>query len=483
MAIDAATAVARAQELLDKAYAAQKQYAQFVQDRVDRIIANMAKIGYENAERLARMAVDETKIGKYEDKIVKNRFASKNFYDSIKDMKTAGIIARDPEKKVIEIAAPMGVVTAIIPTTNPTSTVIFKCMASLKSRNAVVISPHPRAIKCCMETARLMEEAAVAAGAPAGLIQCLDIASMDAANELMHNDKVAVILATGGTGLVKAAYSSGKPAYGVGPGNVPAYIERSADISMALDKILASKTFDNGTICASEQSIIVEKVIYDQAKALLQQKGGYFVTGEDAKKLAAAVIKPGGGMNADVVGKAPQVIADLAGISMPEGTRVLVVEQDKVGADAPLSAEKLCPVLAFYTVENWEEACELCMELLEFGGLGHSLSIHSNNDMVVEQFGLLKPVSRILVNSPSAQGGIGYTTGLAPSLTLGCGTFGGNIASENITPLHLMNKKRIAYYNAPADFELPVVAPVKQTGYSRADIVAAVEKALRNLRG
>lgn len=484
MAVDAATAVARAQELLDKAYAAQKQYANFDQDRVDRIIANMAKVGYENAERLARMAVDETKIGKYEDKIIKNRFASKNFYDSIKDMKTAGIIARDPDKKVIEIAAPMGVVTAIIPTTNPTSTVIFKCMASLKSRNAVVISPHPRAIGCCMEAARLMEEAAVAAGAPAGLIQCLDIASMDAANELMHNDKVAVILATGGTGLVKAAYSSGKPAYGVGPGNVPAYIERSADISLALDKILASKTFDNGTICASEQSIIVEKVIYDQAKALLKQKGGYFVTGEDAKKLSATVIKPNGGVNADVVGKDPKVIADLAGISMPEGTRVFVVELDKVGTDTPLSAEKLCPVLAFYTVENWEEACELCMELLEFGGLGHSLSIHSNNDAVVEQFGLLKPVSRILVNSPSSQGGIGYTTGLNPSLTLGCGTFGGNIASENITPLHLMNKKRIAYYNAPADFVLPTVAPVKQTaGYSHADIVAAVEKALRNLRG
>ncbi|MBO5783551.1 MAG: acetaldehyde dehydrogenase (acetylating) [Clostridia bacterium] len=481
MAVDAAVAIARAQELLDKAYAAQKQYANFDQDRVDRIIANMAKVGYENAERLARMAVDETKIGKYEDKIVKNRFASKNFYDSIKDMKTAGIIARDPDKKVIEIAAPMGVVTAIIPTTNPTSTVIFKCMASLKSRNAVVISPHPRAIACCMETARLMEEAAVAAGAPAGLIQCLDMASMDAANELMHNDKVAVILATGGTGLVKAAYSSGKPAYGVGPGNVPAYIERSADISLALDKILASKTFDNGTICASEQSIIVEKVIYDQAKALLKEKGGYFVTGEDAKKLSATVIKPNGGVNADVVGKAPQVIADLAGISMPEGTRVFVVELDKVGTDTPLSAEKLCPVLAFYTVENWVEACELCMELLEFGGLGHSLSIHSNNDEIIEQFGLLKPVSRILVNSPSSQGGIGYTTGLNPSLTLGCGTFGGNIASENITPLHLMNKKRIAYYNAPADFVLPTVSPVRQTGYSHEDIVAAVERALKNL--
>ena len=303
----------------------------------------------------------------------------------------------------------------------------------------------------------------------------------DAANELMHNDKVAVILATGGTGLVKAAYSSGKPAYGVGPGNVPAYIERSADISLALDKILASKTFDNGTICASEQSIIVEKVIYDQAKALLKEKGGYFVTGEDAKKLSATVIKPNGGVNADVVGKAPQVIADLAGISMPEGTRVFVVELDKVGTDTPLSAEKLCPVLAFYTVENWVEACELCMELLEFGGLGHSLSIHSNNDEIIEQFGLLKPVSRILVNSPSSQGGIGYTTGLNPSLTLGCGTFGGNIASENITPLHLMNKKRIAYYNAPADFVLPTVSPVRQTGYSHEDIVAAVERALKNL--
>lgn len=479
--MDTTAAIAHARELLDRAYEAQKKYAEFDQERVDRIVANMARVGYENAMKLARMAVDETHIGKYEDKIIKNQFASKNFYESIKDMKTAGVIREDKEKKVIEIAAPMGVVTAVIPTTNPTSTVIFKCIASLKARNAVVISPHPRAIRCCLETARLMEEAAEAAGAPAGLIQCLDVASMDAANELMHNEKTAVILATGGTGLVKAAYSSGKPAYGVGPGNVPAYIERSADLSDALDKILASKTFDNGTICASEQSIIVERVVADQAKALLAQKGGYFVTGEDKEKLSRTVIKPQGGVNADVVGKDPRVIADLAGISIPAGTRVLVAELDGVGKEIPLSAEKLCPVLAFYTVENWEEACELCMKLLEFGGLGHSLSIHSNNDEVILQFGLRKPVSRILVNTPSSQGGIGFTTGLNPSLTLGCGTFGGNIASENITPLHLMNTKRIAYYNPPADFVVPHVnAPVgaPASRYTREQIAAAVDRIL-----
>ncbi len=478
----AAAAVERARELIDKACAAQKDYAEFAQDRVDRIVENMAKVGFENASRLAKMAVDETGIGRERDKVVKNQFASKNFYESIRDMRTVGVIHNDPERRVVEIAAPMGVVVGIIPTTNPTSTVIFKCIASLKARNSIVISPHPRAMKACLETAALMDEAAVAAGAPRGLIQCLDVSSMEAANELMTHDKTAVILATGGSGLVKAAYSSGKPAYGVGPGNVPAYIERSADISLALDKILASKLFDNGTICASEQSIIVERVIYDQAKALLRQKGGYFVEGEEKTRLEKTVIKENGAMSAEVVGKDPKVIAELAGINAPAGTRILVAELTEVGQREPLSAEKLCPVIGFYVVEDWEEACELCIKLLNFGGLGHSMSLHSNNEDVIMEFGLRKPVFRILVNTPSSQGGIGFTTGLPPSLTLGCGTIGGNITSDNVTPMHLINRKRIAYYHPPADFELPVSPMTAGPGYSREQIENEVARALRNLR-
>ena len=315
------------------------------------------------------------------------------------------------------------------------------------------------------------------AGAPKGLIQCLDVASMAAATELMTCEYTSVILATGGSALVKAAYSSGKPAYGVGPGNVPAFIERSADVSQALDSILMSKTFDYGTICASEQAIVTERVIANQVRAQLQQKGGYFVTGADKEKLEKTVIKETGGVNPDVVGKSPQVIADLAGITIPAGTRVLVADLDGVGKEYPLSAEKLCPVLGFYEVDNWEAACDLCIRLLQFGGLGHSLVIHSNNEQVVMEFAMKKPVFRILCNTPSAQGAIGYTTGLAPSLTLGCGTFGGNITSDNVTARHLMNVKRLAYYNPPAEFADGGAA---KTGYryTRAQILAAVERAL-----
>ena len=484
-----ALAVSRAKELVQKAYDAQKLFADFDQERVNRICEAIAKAGYENAVRLANMAVEETGIGRAEDKVIKNQFASKNMFEFIKDMKTVGVTKDDPVNKVVEIAAPMGVVVAIIPTTNPTSTVIFKIMISLKARNAVVISPHPRAIKACCETARLMNEAAVAAGAPNGLIQCLDIASMEAASELMHNDKTSVILATGGPGLVKAAYSSGKPAFGVGAGNVPAFIERSADIESAVDKILASKTFDNGTICASEQAIVAEKVISNQVKDALIRKGAYFVTGEDKDKLSKTVIKPTGGVNADVVGKAPQVIADLAGIKIPAGTRVIIAELNSVGPQEPLSAEKLCPVLGYYEVNDWMQGCEICYELLNFGGRGHSLSIHSNNKEVIMEFAMKKPVFRILCNTPSSQGGIGFTTGLSPSLTLGCGTFGNNITSDNVTPLHLINTKRLAYYNPPADYVLPTAAAAPKSaacptcGYTHEQIVAAVEKALREYKG
>jgi acetaldehyde dehydrogenase (acetylating) len=422
--------VSQAKQLIDNAYESQKRIADFDQERIDRIVESMAKAGYENAQRLAVMAVNETGMGVVEHKTIKNQFATKNLFDYIKDMRTAGVISYDEEKSLYEIAAPMGVVAGIVPTTNPTSTVMFKAIISIKARNSIVFSPHPRARKCSFEAARIMEEAAVAAGAPRGLINCLSICSKEAADELMHNGKIAIILATGGSAMVKAAYSSGKPAYGVGPGNVPAFIERSADIDDAVEKIISSKTFDNGTICASEQSVVTEDVIAGQVKAELARKGAYFVTGPDLTALNKTVILETGSVNPKVVGQSPGVIADLAGIRIPEGTKVLVACLDGVGPDHPLSTEKLCPVLAFYSEANWEKACERCLELLNFAGLGHSLVIHSKNDRVIMEFGLKKPVSRILVNTPSSQGAIGFTTSLAPSLTLGCGTSGGNITSD-----------------------------------------------------
>lgn len=470
-----AISVKEANELMNRAYESQKLLSEYDQARIDKIVENMVRVGFENARRLAFMAVEETKIGVAEDKVIKNQFATKNLYEYIKDMKTAGIVKEDKEKGVIEIAAPMGVVVGVIPTTNPTSTILYKAIISIKSRNSVVFSPHPRALKCSMETARLMEEAAVSAGAPKGVVNCLSSCSMEATNTLMHHPKAAVILATGGSAMVKSAYSSGTPAYGVGPGNVPAFIERSASIADAVDKILFSKTFDNGTICASEQAIVAEEIIADKVVEEVKRKGGYFVTGEDLKLLEKAVIQPNGAVNPKVVGQTPKTIAELAGIKIPEGTRVIVARLNGVGKDHPLSAEKLCPVLAFYVEKDWHRACERCIELLNYGGLGHSMVIHSKNNEIIKEFGLKKPVLRILVNTPSSQGAIGFTTGLAPALTLGCGTWGGSITSDNVTPLHLVNTKRIAYHIGPKESKEKVACYY----YTRAEILKAIESCLK----
>lgn len=437
--------IQQARCLVKAAKAAQKKFADYDQLSVDRIVRAMAVAGAENAQRLARLAVDETGIGRYEDKIIKNQFASKEVYESIKDLKTVGIVKDDKAKGIVEIASPVGVVMGIVPTTNPTSTAIFKAIIALKGRNAIVLSPHPRAVKCTYEAAKVMADAALAAGAPDGLIACLSMPTMEATNELMKGPDVSVILATGGGAMVKAAYSSGKPAYGVGPGNVPAFIERSANIKEAVSAIIKSKTFDNGTICASEQAVIVEECIARETITEFIVQGAYFVTGEDKNKLQKAVISPNGGMSADVVGKSPQDIARAAGISIPEGTRLLIAPLQGVGKSEPLSAEKLCPVLGFYAVPDWMSACELCYELLAYGGLGHSLVIHSQNQNVILEFAMKKPVFRILCNTPSALGAIGATTNLAPSLTLGCGAVGGNITSDNVGPLHLVNIKRLAF--------------------------------------
>ncbi|SHJ49418.1 acetaldehyde dehydrogenase [Geosporobacter subterraneus DSM 17957] len=437
--------IQQARDLVLASKAAQRSFAEFDQVSIDRIVGAMAAAAEKASDRLAKMAAEETGFGRYEDKIIKNLFASKAVYEYIKDMKTIGIIREDKEEKIVEIGSPVGVIAAMIPSTNPTSTTIYKALIALKAGNGIVFSPHPAAVKCTMEAAALLHEAALQAGAPEGLIGCMDLPTMEGSRELMAHQDVALILATGGSALVKAAYSSGTPALGVGPGNVPAYIEGSADIPMAVKRIFESKTFDNGTICASEQAVITEKGIEERVREEIIKQGGYFLRGEEISRVAAVIQKPGGGLNSKIVGQSAKTIAAMAGISVPEETRVLLCEQKGVGKDYPFSMEKLSPILAFYVEEDWHRACERCIELLNYGGLGHSLVIHSNNEAIIREFALKKPVYRILVNTSSSHGAIGATTSLAPSLTLGCGTIGGSATSDNVSPMHLINKKRMVY--------------------------------------
>jgi acetaldehyde dehydrogenase (acetylating) len=346
--------VAQADELMNLAHEGQKKLAELDQARVDRIVEAMAKAGFDQSSRLARLAVDETGLGIYEDKIIKNQFATHQVYQFIKNMRTAGIIREDKASGVVEIGAPMGVVVGIVPTTNPTSTALYKALIAIKARNAIVFSPHPRAVKCTCEAAMVMEEAALSAGAPKGIINCLSVCTKEATDALMHHKHASVILATGGSAMVKAAYSSGTPAYGVGPGNVPAFIERSANIPDAIDKIIASKTFDNGTVCASEQAIIAERIIAERVKEELVKKGGYFVTGTDLSAIEKTVIQPNGGVNPKVVGQSPHRIAELAGIRIPESTKVIIAALKGVGRDFPLSAEKPAKgVMNFCSMAAW----------------------------------------------------------------------------------------------------------------------------------
>lgn len=422
---------------------AANQLAEYNEEQIDRILRNMVKVAKENAVCLAKMAVEETGFGKAEDKTYKNHMASVMLYDSIKDMKTIGVINEDFKQQVVDIAEPMGLLMGIVPSTNPTSTAIFKSMIAIKSRNGIVFSPHPAALKCTLKAVKLMHDAAVEAGAPQNIISSICTPTIQATNELMKHNDIALIIATGGPGMVKASYSAGKPALGVGAGNSPAYIERTANVGKAVSNIMASKTFDNGTICASEQSIIVEECNREAVIAELKKQGGYFMTAEETNKVCKLLFKNGHTMNAKFVGRSPQVIAQAAGFSIPEGTRVLIGEQAGVGEDYPLSYEKLTTVIAFYTVKDWLEACELSIELLQ-NGIGHTMCLHTEDKEMVMKFAK-KPAARILVNTGGAQGGTGASTGLIPSFTLGCGTWGGSSTSENVTPMHLVNIKRIAY--------------------------------------
>lgn len=432
-------------DLCSHAKEAQLEFKHYTQQQVDKIVKAMTDAAYAAREKLAKMACDETGFGKVEDKITKNIFGSKHVYESIKDLKTVGIINSFANGKVLEIAEPMGVVAALIPSTNPTSTMIYKALISVKARNAIVASPHPAAAKCTVETAKILEEAAIKEGAPRGLISCLSTPTLEGTNELMKNKNVAVILATGSTLMVKAAYSAGKPAYGVGPGNVPAFIERTANYKKAVADIFYGTTFDNGVLCSSEQAIICDRPLREKVIEECKQIGGYFVNQEEKKMLEAVLVDKSGRINPEIVGRTAPAIAQKAGFTVPANTRVLLCELNSVGKHEPLSMEKLSPILAFYTEEGWLNGCHRCIDLLEFGGLGHTLVIHSNDKDIIMKFALEKPSFRILVNTVGSLGAVGYTTALYPAMTLGPGTWGGSIISENVTAKHLLNYKKLAF--------------------------------------
>ena len=441
--------IAEARALARRAKQAWLELAEFSQERIDAIVDAMAAAATSQAEAFARLAVDETGYGVVEDKIQKNLFSSQKVYAFIRPMKTVGVIARHDDRKVVEIAEPFGVVAAVIPTTNPTSTAIYKILIALKARCTIVISPHPQAVKCITRVAEVMEDAARRAGAPAGSINWMTTVTLEGTQELMKHRDVAVILATGGMGLVRAAYSAGKPAYGVGPGNAPAFIERTADVRKAVHDIITGKTFDNGVLCSSENSVVVDAPIADAVKREFQAQGAYFMNAAEMDALARVLVTPQRLPNPVLVGKSAVFIAQKCGITVPAETRVLMAPLEGVGRDYPLSIEKLCPVLSYYVVKDWREGCERCKQILRYGGMGHTMSIHSQNEQVILEFGLHKPAFRVVVNSPTTHGSVGLSTGLDPAMTLGCGGYGGNITSDNISPRHLLNIKRLAYEVTP----------------------------------
>lgn len=432
--------------LVANAQKALEQFRAYDQETIDHIVKEMALAGLDKHMALAKLAVEETKRGVYEDKIIKNLFATEYIYHNIKYDKTVGIIHENPHEEIIEIAEPVGVIAGITPVTNPTSTTMFKALISIKTRNPIIFAFHPSAQRCSSEAARVLRDAAVRAGAPEHCIQWIETPSLDATNQLMRHPGVSLILATGGAGMVKAAYSSGKPALGVGPGNVPCYIEKTANIKRAVNDLILSKTFDNGMICASEQAVIIDKEIYEQVKKEMMENHCYFLNEEEKKKVEKLVINENTcAVNPDIVGKPAYEIAKMAGIAVPEDTKILVAELKGVGPKYPLSREKLSPVLACYKVNSTEEGFKRCEEMLEFGGLGHSAVIHSDNQNVITEFGKRMKAGRIIVNAPSSQGAIGdIYNAYIPSLTLGCGTFGGNSVSTNVSAIHLINIKRMA---------------------------------------
>ncbi|MEW5764321.1 MAG: aldehyde dehydrogenase family protein [Acidobacteriota bacterium] len=437
---------------------AQALFSEFSQDQVDKVLDAMHASSLPLLEKWARLAHEETGYGTVADKTVKNRFAAEDVYRYIRPMRTVGFLSADPAQGLYEVASPVGVVAAVVPSTNPTSTALYKILISLKARNGIVLSPHPTAKACIQAVADALHDAAVSAGAPRGIVGVLPNPSIEDTQALMRHPGVNVILATGGMGLVMAAYSSGKPAYGVGPGNVPAFIERTAVLKKAVRDVVAGKAFDWGTICASEQSVIVDAPLAEKAREEFAAAGGYFVDDREKALLEALVVDKDGRLNPKVVGRSPQAIASMAGFDLPAGVRALLVPEAGVGRDFPLTLEKLSPILSYFEADGWEAGCQRCIEVLQYGGLGHTLCLHTQDPEVIRQFALRKPVFRIVVNSPGTHGAIGYTTNLPPALTLGCGALGNNITSDNITPLHLMDRKRVALEVRP--LEEPTAVPL-----------------------
>ncbi len=436
-----------ARTLCRQASSAAKKLRCMSQAQLDTITRAMAEAFSQAAPRLAELAVQETGFGNIQDKTFKNRFASETVLEAIRDLQCVGVLTEDPQRKLMQVGVPVGVIAAIVPSTNPTSTVCYKALIALKSGNAIIFSPHPKALQCTLQAARIVAAAAEKAGAPAGSIACLSLASMDGTQELMTAPETRLILATGGPGMVRAAYSSGKPAIGVGAGNGPAYIHPSADIDHALDCILQSKNFDFGTVCASEQSIIVEQCNAQQVQQAAKRKGFYFMSTNEAETLGQLLFKPSGGLSPDVVGKSAQHLAKLAGFSVPQDAKILVAQTGQVGPKHPYSMEKLCPVLAFFVEENEDAVLQKSVEILSHEGSGHTFCMHCKDSSAIQRFALEIPVSRFLVNTPAAQGGIGASTGLFPALTLGCGAVGGSSSSNNISPMDLVNIRNVAWEN------------------------------------
>lgn len=437
--------IQEARNLAVAARQAQREFFHFTQEQVDKICAAMAEAAYNESARLAQMATDETTYGVPAHKVVKNQFASKFLWDSLKDVKTVGVISRDDTKKIVEIGWPVGVLAGFTPSTNPTSTAMFKVLIAVKARNAMIISPHPSAVKCTSETVRVMAEAGERAGMPKGLVSSLTTVTMPALNELMKHWAVSMLIATGGEAVVRAAHSSGKPAIGVGPGNVPVYVDRSADIAKTAELVVKSKSFDWSTICASEQAVVADAPIAAQLQSEMEKQGAYFMDDAQSAAMSKILHNAQGLPNPKAVGKSPQALAQMAGITVAANARVLVGKVKGVGPEYPLSREKLTSVLAWYVEDGWEKGCERCIELLKFGGDGHSISIHCRDENIIMAFGLEKPAFRILVNTMATLGAVGYTTNLNPSMTLATGGIGGGVFSENIHVKHVLNIKRIAY--------------------------------------
>jgi acetaldehyde dehydrogenase (acetylating) len=464
---------------VEEAYAAWQKYRAFSQAQVDSIVESVAAAARANAQRLAELAVEETGYGNAKDKLSKNLLASDVLPRTMRGLKTIGILREIPNQKLVEIAVPMGVVAAILPTTNPTSTAIYKTLISLKAGNAIVISPHPRAKICSCETVAVLQQAALQAGAPPGLIQCIDNSTIEATNALMKHPRTGVILSTGGGGIVRAAYSSGKPAFGVGPGNVPVLVEKSANVEDAVCKVVEGKSFDFGTVCSSEQTIVAERGLRDRILAALKARKAFLCDARQTEALEKLLLTSHFTVNPDCVGQAPTKIAKMADFEIPADTSILVVEIAGVGREHPLSAEKLSPVLSLLFVADFAAALDASESILRFGGLGHTAVIHATDDARIREFALRMPAFRILVNTPAPQGSVGITTGIFPAMTLGCGAVAGNITGDNIGPLHLINIKRLAYVTRKAEDAFENLAPSSASGgIDRDTVIAAVERYL-----